>query len=118
MKKLQIFLLGLLVGIIPTAFASGPVSFFSDVNDGDWYETAVENLAMLGIVEGYEDKTYRPSSNVNRAEMAIMLDRLMESLRTGCFYEDKIYFNGDIIEEDTYQVIWCEDGSVQGETWD
>ena len=40
-----------------------------DVVDTD-YESAVEALVELGIVNGYEDGTYRPEQKVSRAEMA------------------------------------------------
>lgn len=43
-----------------------------DVVDTD-YEAAVEALVELGIVNGYEDGTYRPEQNVSRAEMAKLL---------------------------------------------
>lgn len=40
---------------------------------GTEYEAAVEALIELGVVEGYPDKTYKPSRTVSRAEMAKML---------------------------------------------
>ena len=41
--------------------------------DGTEYQAAVEALVELGIVNGYEDGTYRPEQNVSRAEMAKLL---------------------------------------------
>jgi hypothetical protein len=75
MKKLPIFLLGLLLGTIPTAFAVSMT--FSDVSEDAWYYTSVSSLYNSGIVEGYTDNTYRPENSVNRAEMAVMLDKQM-----------------------------------------
>lgn len=73
------FLKGLAVGtlliFIPITYAG--FSYFSDVPDDAWYSDAVYSLAQKGIVEGYEDETYRPENNINRAEMAVMLDRLI-----------------------------------------
>lgn len=43
-----------------------------DVDNTD-YEATVEALVELGIVNGYEDGTYRPEQNVSRAEMAKLL---------------------------------------------
>lgn len=37
------------------------------------YEVAVEALESLNIINGFEDKTYRPYDNVTRAQMAKML---------------------------------------------
>ena len=47
-------------------------STLKDVAGTD-YESAVEALVELGIVNGYEDGTYRPEQNVSRAEMAKLL---------------------------------------------
>ncbi len=41
--------------------------------EGTDYESAVEALVELGIVNGYEDGTYRPGQTVSRAEMAKLL---------------------------------------------
>ncbi|MFA4852104.1 MAG: S-layer homology domain-containing protein [Candidatus Gracilibacteria bacterium] len=116
MKKLHILFLGILLGAIPTAFATA--SLFSDVNEGDWYYDAVVNLQEKGIIEGYEDDTYKPASDVNRAELAVIIDRLMEVTRGGCIYEDKFYFNGDIISETDVEEYSCQNGIVEGVTWD
>jgi len=79
MKKTVLF--GLLVGFLLTvsiAFASGPIQYFSDVNDGDWYYDSVSELAGIGVLEGYSDGTYQPSNSVNRAEIAVILDRFYD----------------------------------------
>jgi len=75
MKKLHLFLLGLVFGAIPTAFAA--TMAFSDVDENAWYHDAVSSLYDRGTVEGYTDNTYRPDNPVNRAEMALMLEREM-----------------------------------------
>lgn len=43
---------------------------FSDVNEGDWYNTAISTLANADIVDGYEDGTFRPDAPITRGEMA------------------------------------------------
>lgn len=55
-------------------------SFFFDVSDEDWYANAVFGLQDKGILEGYPDGTYKPSSCVNRAEMAVTFDRVLDYL--------------------------------------
>lgn len=37
---------------------------FNDVNEQDWYYTYISPLAALGIIEGYEDNTFRPNDNI------------------------------------------------------
>ncbi len=46
---------------------------FSDVSDGDWYATAVNWAANVGVVNGYEDNTFRPNTAITREQLAAML---------------------------------------------
>ena len=82
MKK---FIAGLVTGVIitsiPMAFAVSKL--FSDVPSNEWYSNAVANLSEKGIVAGYPDGTFGPSNNVNRAELAVMLDRLINYIENG-----------------------------------
>ena len=50
-------------------------SRFSDVPDGAWYLPYLEQLADLGVVEPYEDGTFRPYQPVTRLDMAVFLTR-------------------------------------------
>lgn len=70
MRKVLSFVLvlSLVLGSFGMAFAAAP----TDVEGSD-YETAVEVLMALGIVNGYEDGTYKPDKTVTRAEMAKLL---------------------------------------------
>lgn len=130
MKKIQILLLGIILGAIPTALAT--TTTFSDVSESDWYYEAVESLAGLGIIEGYEDGTYKPSSNVNRAEIAVMLNRLTDAIRNGCIYRENVYglglsgdpegmlifLDGDTVYESGFEAYECHDGTIDNYTWD
>jgi hypothetical protein len=55
---------------------------FPDVPATAWYRPYVERLVELGIVTGYPDGTYRPNSQVSRAEMAALLVRAIPSAST------------------------------------
>ena len=46
---------------------------FADVSDGDWYATAVNWAANVGVVNGYEDNTFRPSQPITREQLAAIL---------------------------------------------
>jgi len=48
---------------------------FSDVNRGDWFNVAVSTMAKMGIINGYEDGTFRPQENITRAEFAAIASR-------------------------------------------
>lgn len=50
-----------------TAFA------FDDVEEGDKHYVAISYLEELGIVDGYDDNTFRAHQNINRAEALKMM---------------------------------------------
>lgn len=110
MKRLSWILLGVAITAIPVAFATA-ISF-TDITEGSWFYQSVQNLKKLGVVEGYDDGTYRPTNNVNRAEMAVMLDRFTDAMRNGCIYENKFYFNGDTVYHRELQDGFCENGEI------
>lgn len=49
---------------------------FTDVAEDTWYKDTVNQAAALGIVNGYEDGTFKPESEITRAEFTAMLTRL------------------------------------------
>ena len=59
-------------GTLP-AFAAGT---FSDM-EGSPYEEAVENLVGEGIINGYEDGTFRPGNTITRAEVCVVTAKAM-----------------------------------------
>jgi hypothetical protein len=72
MKKILslVLVIALVLGSFSFAFAT--VATPSDVVDTD-YETEVETLMALGVVNGYEDGTYKPAKVVTRAELAKLI---------------------------------------------
>lgn len=51
---------------------------FYDVNESDWFNTAVSTLAAMGIVEGRTGTEFMPNANITRAEFATIFARLAE----------------------------------------
>lgn len=45
---------------------------------GHWAEAAVRRMASLGVVNGYEDHTFRPEGEVSRLEFAAMVARALQ----------------------------------------
>lgn len=57
---------------------------FPDVSTSDWAYSFVETLFNAGVVKGNPDGTFRGNNFINRAEMAVMIDRAMGgSVSTG-----------------------------------
>lgn len=49
---------------------------FSDVA-GHWAENDINRLAANNVISGYDDKTFRPDGNVTRAELTVMLEKII-----------------------------------------
>jgi hypothetical protein len=79
--EVVVMLSRLLLALDDTGTASSSRTF-SDVSTGQWYSDAVFELADREIVNGYSDSTFRPGNNVTRAEIAVMLSRLLSYLNT------------------------------------
>ena len=43
---------------------------FSDVSAANWSNMAISTMANAGVLNGYEDGTFRPTNNITRAEFA------------------------------------------------
>ncbi|MDD4169742.1 MAG: S-layer homology domain-containing protein, partial [Desulfotomaculaceae bacterium] len=50
---------------------------FTDVTGTEWYAGCVAAGAEAGLVQGYEDQTFRPNSNITREELAVILVRAL-----------------------------------------
>ena len=65
--------------VVALTMVLGTVSFasFSDVAEESDVYTAVQTLSSLGILNGYEDGTFRPDRQLTREEMAAIYQRIM-----------------------------------------
>lgn len=54
---------------------SGKKDGFTDVKPDQWYAEAVYALAAAGILNGYEDRSFRPQESITRAEFAAVVTR-------------------------------------------
>lgn len=48
---------------------------FSDVKAADWFAGAVGAAAKVGLINGYEDGTFKPDAHVTREEAAVLMVR-------------------------------------------
>lgn len=78
MKKSLIITLALIfvLGIAGTAFAAGS-NPFSDVPAKHWAYDAVNKLVKAGVVDGYNDGTFRGDKTMTRFEMAQIVAKAM-----------------------------------------
>ncbi|TMV50807.1 S-layer homology domain-containing protein [Paenibacillus mesophilus] len=50
-------------------------TYFSDVGRGSWYSGMIAAAAKAGIINGYEDDTFRPNAPITREELAAIIVR-------------------------------------------
>ena len=48
---------------------------FTDVKMTDWYYSAVSTMSEHGMIDGYNDGSFKPDNNITRAELVTMLTR-------------------------------------------
>lgn len=77
MKKFVWFLVGAVSMVSFTALAA---TFTDSGSFADWYAEPVANLSDMGVIEGYPDGSFQPGNNVNRAELAVMMNRLHDQI--------------------------------------
>lgn len=55
---------------------------FSDVDSGydSWATQAIKVLTEDGVIEGYEDGTFRPGNGITRAETVSMINRILDAM--------------------------------------
>jgi len=87
MRKLIAFLL---VCVLSLGTLSLNTFGYTDIDDSE-HRNSITLLTGLGVINGYEDKSFRPDEIATRAEFAVMISRLlnMESITSG---EGKPYF--------------------------
>ncbi|MHA7579796.1 S-layer homology domain-containing protein [Paenibacillus vandeheii] len=51
------------------------VNSFKDVNGSEWYADAVNTSSSYGLIDGYEDGTFRPETQITRQEAMALIKR-------------------------------------------
>ena len=74
---------------------------FTDVSTGSKYYEAVNRLSELGIINGYEDGSFRPDNNVTRAEFSKIIVGMMNKSTEAKSTPPSSAF------DDVNQVQWC-----------
>ena len=70
LKKVISAVIALALSVSSVAMAAPT---FTDVADTASYAQAVDTLAALGVISGYEDGSFKPDNNITRAEVATMM---------------------------------------------
>ncbi len=87
----------LLIPIITLVLSTSSVlkaEAFSDVNEGNAYYIGISYLEQHGIINGYEDGSFKPNEDINRAEALKML-----TLASGVFTLEEVE-NAEITDDE------------------
>ncbi|WP_340401733.1 S-layer homology domain-containing protein [Paenibacillus sp. FSL H8-0079] len=57
---------------------SAEAASFTDVKTGSWYEDEVQTAVSYGLISGYADDSFRPNSEISRAEALTIVSRAMK----------------------------------------
>ncbi len=74
MKK--VLSLVLVIAMVLSSMSFAFAAKFEDVADND-YEKAINTLAALKVIDGYDDGTFKPEKTITRAEMAKLMVQLL-----------------------------------------
>ena len=74
---------------------------FADVQEGDWFNTAISVMSKMEILQGYEDGTFRPNESITRAQMAAIAARFARMTHNTSFnYISFVDIDGHWANED------------------
>jgi len=65
------------LAVFASTLREGDEISFKDVPDGHFYQDAIIKAASSGLVNGYEDETFRPDNTITRAEVVTVINRLL-----------------------------------------
>ncbi len=88
-KRGLLFLIAFIICL--STFPGAQTFAFPDVAEDNKHSTAISYLAGKGVINGYEDGTFRPDGTITRAEFIKML---LESLGVGNMYGSAIVKTG------------------------
>ncbi|WP_248924747.1 S-layer homology domain-containing protein [Paenibacillus hamazuiensis] len=85
---------------------TGEPAVFTDVKAGDWYAGAVAKAYEYGIIEGYEDLSFRPANTITRQEGMMIIARVMKLVGLNA--------NTGAASEEALLSPFADGGEVQG----
>ena len=72
-KKITLFFVIILCLSVSGIACAAPVNPFSDVPLESWTYNAINKLVKVGIIEGYDDRSFRGNKPITRNEMAAII---------------------------------------------
>ena len=51
--------------------------YYTDVPEDAWFTDYVEAASRVGLIQGFEDNTFRPNTNITRAQACVIVNRAL-----------------------------------------
>ena len=81
-------------------------SSFTDITSDRWSATAIESVARMHIIDGYDDKTYRPDKLISRQEFAVVVDNYLHYI--GYETDDPTALDDIVFGDQKYIESWAQ----------
>lgn len=82
-------------------------AYLTDVTPGSWYYGPVSEMVSSGVINGYEDNTFKPDRTVTVVELVTMVARI-----TGAPYGEADGFWGGLQMDHAYRSGWISESDV------
>ncbi|WP_234993048.1 MULTISPECIES: InlB B-repeat-containing protein [unclassified Paenibacillus] len=87
------FAVMLMNALKPQGDGAAPLAFADKAKIGSWAQKSIMQAVQAGVVNGYEDGTFRPNAEITRAEMAVAIAKALgqtdEAAAASGFADDK-----------------------------
>ena len=80
MKKFLSIILTLTLTCMLISINSSAAGFI-DIEPSNWFYPTVVNMVNLGLINGYEDNTFRPTKSISRIEYAKIIFSALPKIR-------------------------------------
>jgi len=113
LKKISLFITGLLMGVTLTTFAQSndfyPLDFLDKDQFNEWNKEAIQRMSEKGVMRGYENGNFGPNDYVTRSQLAVILDRFEKNMLEN---EEVVYQE----PETEAMAVSIHDDAVKGKT--
>ncbi|RVU54140.1 S-layer homology domain-containing protein [Anaerosphaera multitolerans] len=89
---------------------------YTDVKAGSWYEDYINYVSEVGLMEGYEDGSFKPEQNITRGEFTTVVSRYKELTGGEAPFKDIVGHWSEESIKSVYTKGWIsgyEDGSFK-----
>ena len=90
--RLNTILLSLLLGTTLLTPQIASAKTFTDVKQSDWHYNVVDELSNKGIINGYEDNTFKPQRPVSYAEFLTLLNNAIGTKQAPDYQNPKEWY--------------------------